>query len=152
MNATLKAELDNDPAGKGYAALLPDSPQVVVDLLNARSETMVKTRMITGRAILAECGVHGPAILDKLEAAAASNSAVKWAVTFLKQDAGIDIGHPATRAMIDQMTGAVFTAAEAAALKALASQPASRAEVIGLGVVTYKDVCDTIWNDDGSLK
>jgi hypothetical protein len=137
--AALKAEIEADPLVKGYADHLLDSPGLVVDLLNAQTETMVKLRMVTARTLLAECAA-GPAILDKLEAAGASNSAVKWAVRFLGNDGGLDVGHPMTQKMIDQLTGPVLTAEEGATLKALAKQPASRAEVLGLGSVSLIDV------------
>lgn len=137
----LKAEVLTDPLGKGYSQHLPNSPGLVVDMLNAKTAEMVKSRMVTARAILAECGGFAASILDKLEAASASNSAVKWAVRFLQQDAGIDIGHPVTQAMIDQLiTGTVLTAGEGAALKSMALQSASRADVIGVGRVTEADL------------
>ncbi|HEV2612534.1 MAG TPA: hypothetical protein VGU61_19890 [Noviherbaspirillum sp.] len=139
--AALKAEVQADPTGKGYAAYLPASPGRVVELLNADTESGVKSRMVTARAILAECGPGASVILDKLEAAAANLSAVKWAVRFLSQDAGIDVGNPATQAMINQLVaGNVLTAAEGKALKDMALQPASRAAVLGFGVVTEADL------------
>lgn len=138
--SALRSEIDDDPAGKGYQQHLPDSPGLVVDLLNARTGQMVKPRMVTARAILADCGALAPSILDKLEAASASNSSVKWAVRFLQQEGGIDVGHPTTQAMIDQLTGPLFTPEEGAALKSMALQPASRAEVLGMGLVTESDL------------
>jgi hypothetical protein len=142
--AALKAEIQNDPTAKGYALHLPDSPGRVVELLNAQTETMAKSRMVTARAILAECE-DGATILDKLEAAGTSVSAVKWAVRFLGQDAGVDIGHKAARGMIDQLvTGSVLLAGEAGQLKAMAMQPASRAEVLGFGFVHDSDVRDAL--------
>jgi hypothetical protein len=139
QQAALAAEITNDPATHGYGAHLPDSPGIVVDLLNAQTESMVKPRMVTARTVLAEC-VAGAAILDKLEAAGASNSAVKWAVRFLGNDGGLDVGNAVTQTMIDQLTGPVLLAEEGAALKALAMQLASRAEVLGLGSVSLTDV------------
>lgn len=136
----LAAEIANDPGAKGYAAHLPDSPGLVVDLLNTQTESMIKPRMVTARTVLAECGLSGATILDKLEAAGASNSAVKWAVRFLGNDGGLDVGNPMTQMMIDQLTGPVLTVEEGAALKALAMHSASRAEVLGLGHVTEYDL------------
>lgn len=139
--AILANELTTDPAAKGYAALLPDNPGQVCELLNSRTESMVKPRFVTGRTILAECGEHGGAILDALEAVATANSSVKWAVIFLKQDGGIDVGHDATQEMIAQLVnGGALTAAQGNALSALAVQPASRAETLGLPPVSILDV------------
>lgn len=136
----LKAELDNDPVAVGYATYLPSATGKVAELINEQKFSAVKMRMVTARAILAEC-VDGATILDKLEAASASISAVKWAVKFLSLDAGIDIGNTTTRYMIDQLVlGGVLTAGESSQLKNLAMQPASRAEVLGFGRVESTDI------------
>ena len=85
----------------------------------------VQSRFVTARTVLAECGMLGASILDALEAAAAGNSAVKWAVRFLGQDSGINVGDPTTQYMIDQLAeGGVLTPDQASALKNLAVQPA----------------------------
>lgn len=143
--SVLSDEIDNDPTGKGYAAFLPDQPGRVVDLLNALTETKAKTRMITARGILSDYP-GGPAaaavVLDKLEAAAPSISALKWAFGFLKTTDGLDIGNPATQGMIDQLSPGVINAEEAGHLKSLALQPASRAEVLGLSTVTEQMLRD----------
>lgn len=137
----LKTELTTDPAGIGYAAFLPDPLGEVERLLNERTLSASRPRFITARTILAECGAAGPGILDALEAAAAGNSAVKWAVKFLSQDSGIDVGHPNTQAMIDSLaTGGALTTDQATALKNLAHQPVSRADVLGFGTVTVADI------------
>lgn len=135
----LSDEIDNDPLGRGYAALLPDRPGAVVALLNDQTETMYKPRIITARGILSDYS-GGPAVaaavLDKLDTAAPSISALKWAWSFIRGE-GLDIGNPATQGMLDQLAGAsVITSDEATNLKALALQPASRAEVLGLPYMT----------------
>lgn len=92
---------------------------------------VTQSRFVTARTVLAEC-IGGQAILDALKAAAAGNSAVNWAMTFLGQEGGLDVGNAATQGMIDQLVAATaLTAAQGAALKALAnlSQTVSRAEV-----------------------
>ena len=135
----LSDEIANDPLGKGYVALLPNQPGAVVNLLNALTETKVKSRIITARGILSDYP-GGPAaaasVLDKLDTAAPSISALKWAWKFITGD-GLDIGTPATQGMLDTLaTGSVITSTEATNLKALALQPASRAEVLGLPYIT----------------
>jgi len=143
--SVLSDEIDNDPAGKGYATFMPDQPGRVVDMLNALTETKIKTRMITARGILSDYP-GGPAaaavVLDKLEAATEVIPALKWAFGFLKTPEGIDIGHPATQGMIGQLSPSVITPEEAANLKALAIQPASRAEVLGLPRITEEMLRD----------
>lgn len=130
----LNDEVNNDPAGKGYAAFLPDQPGRAIDLMNAMTETMVKSRMITARGILSDYPggpAAGAAVLDKLDAAAPSIPALKWAWSFIKGD-GLDIGNQATQGMLDLLAtsaaGSVLTPGEADNLKSLALQPASRAE------------------------
>lgn len=136
----LAAEVNTDPELKGYASFLPHGPGHVVRLLNEYTEMAIKPRRITARAILAECPAGGT-ILDKLEAASASSSSVKWAVKFLGQEAGVDVGMSATQTMIDQLVvGGVLTTAEGDQLKNLAKQKASRAEVLGFGYVTEQDL------------
>lgn len=140
--SVLSDEITTDPTGKGYAALLPDQPGKVVDLLNAKTETKTKPRIITARGILSDYS-GGPAaaaaVLDKLDAAAPSIPALKWAWAFIKGE-GIDIGNSATQGMLDLLAtptlGDVLTGTEAANLKNLALQPASRAEVLGLPYMT----------------
>lgn len=137
--SVLSDEIDNDPKNKGYAALLPNQPGRVVDLLNALTETKYKSRMITARGILSDYPV-GPnsaaVVLDKLDAAAPTIPALKWAWKFISGE-GLDIGNAATLAMIDQLVaGEVLTSEEGAMLKGLSLQPASRAEVLGLPYIT----------------
>lgn len=138
--SVLSDEIDNDPTAKGYAALLPSQPGRVVEILNAQTETMYKTRMITARGIMSDYPggpVAAAGVLDKLEGATAVIPALKWAMIFLKTPEGLDIGHAATHAMLDSLAiGEVITTQEAANLKSLSTLPASRAEVLGLGVVT----------------
>jgi hypothetical protein len=137
---TLKSELISDPLNRGYAPFLSNSPGVLADMMNAREFSMVKEKFVTARGVLAAHGAAGAAILDKLEAVAGSNSTVKWAMKFVSQDSGIDVGHPNTRGLLDAMVPAVLTQAEADLIKDMAIQPASRAEVLGLPVVFPHDV------------
>jgi hypothetical protein len=132
----LAVELSIDPAGLGYAAHLPDSPGIVADMLNALTQTKHKTRFITERAIMSRCQ-DGNVILDALEDKADTNSAIRRALKFLGQEAGLDIGDPYTLGMVGTLVSqGVLTAAQGDQLKALALQSASRAEVIGLPVVS----------------
>lgn len=104
---------------------------------------VVKPRMVTARAIISEC-MEGGAILDKLEQVSAANTNVKWAMKFLAQDAGIDIGNSATRMLVDGLVQQnVLTQAQGSSLKNLALQPAS---------VTPLEVAQALFNDDGSSK
>lgn len=139
----LSDELTNDPTGKGYASFLPCCPGKVVDLLNAYTETKVKPRMISVLGILADYP-GGPqaagALLDKLDAAAPSISALKWAWKDIT-GVGLDIGHKATQEMLDILAQlGTISSDEATNLKNLAIQPASRMEVLELPVATEEMV------------
>lgn len=115
-------------------------------ILNDQRFSTVRERFITARTILAELGPEiGAGVLDKMEAASANISALKWAMRFLIGETGIDIGHAGTRSQIEAMAaGGVIATDEAAALLNMAVAPASRAEIIGLGTVTYSDVSRAI--------
>lgn len=134
----LKDEIAADPAGLGYGTVVDSNDdERVAALINAKNFSGPVTRMITARGIIADLGTTvGVTVLEKLDAAKATNPAIKWVVKFLEQDAGIDIGHPTTQGAIDALqVGGLFTVEEAAALKGLAFKPLSRAEVLwGHGV------------------
>ncbi len=63
--------------------------------------TRVETRLGGIGTVMETLGpVEGAALLDSLEAMAATNSAVKWAFVLINRGE-LDFGSPATRAMID---------------------------------------------------
>lgn len=130
----LKTELQTDPQGLGYAAHKPHAPGMLAQLINAKTTTLAKEHMVTARGVMASYGlgpIAGAAFLDKLESLEASVPAIKWALKFLQQEAGIDVGEPATRAMLDSLVGVGgITQADVDGVKAMALQPASRAEVL----------------------
>lgn len=137
----LKAEILANPAcADAIAARDLDTIAAIV----SEGRTAAQSRFVTARTVLAECGASGPGILDALEAAAAGNGAVKWALTFLGQDSGLDVGNPVTQAMIDQLTaGGALTGEQGVALKALAMVPAP---------VSRSEVEAALFNPDGSTK
>lgn len=128
----LRSELANDPLGRGYASMTDEQ---VAASLNNQDRLITEPTMVTAKSLMALLDpATAAAILDKLEAAAASNSAVKWILSFIKGDAeGVDLGHPNTRAQVDALAAAgVLTADEASLLKSLADSLVSRAEELGL--------------------
>ena len=136
--STLQTELTTDPLNRGYAQYIPDCPGILADMLNSAIYQKHKTRFVTARTVLAEVA-GGAEILDKLELAAQTNSAVKWAMRFVTTD-GIDVGYPGTQQLLDSLVGTTLTQAECDALKNLALQAASRAEVLGLDYVQEHNV------------
>ncbi len=128
----LRSELANDPLGRGYATM---SDEQVAASLNNPDRLIVQSTMVTAKGLMALLDpATAAAILDKLEAAASSNSTVKWILSFMQGSAeGVDLGHPNTRAQIDALAAAgVLSADEASLLKALADNLVSRAEELGL--------------------
>jgi hypothetical protein len=131
-----RAELDVLRAARDItalaAALNAEVPPVMV----------AKQNFITARAVMAFC-VDGVAILTALQSAAA-NPAVGWALQFLGQEAGLDIGDPYTQAMVTQLAAAgVLSADQAEQLKALSLVPV---------VVTQEQVSTEMYNPDGTEK
>ena len=130
----LKQEIVDDPLFQGYSAFLPDSTGWVANMLNERKFQAAKTRMVTARGIMASYGIgptQGALFLDKLESLSANIPALKWAMKFLQQETGLDVGEPATQIMLTSLIGVGgITQAEIDGVKAMAIQPASRAEVL----------------------
>jgi hypothetical protein len=144
--AALKTEIQLDPLLLGYAAFRPNDPQHIADLMNAPSYTALKT--ITAAAALT-WAAQGPysAIVD------ASNNTTHpcRASCLVVRDtltAGLDI-HMESASLQSMfsawktVTPAVITPAQYDSLIAIATQPASRAEVLGLGAVTARNVVDS---------
>lgn len=140
-------EIKTDPQGLGYSAFIPDQGGHIVNLINDKTQKMVQSRFITDRTVMAEL-TDGFTILDKLDAAGTQDSRISRAMKFMGQDGGLDIGHPTTQGMINQLaTAGVLLQTEADELNAMAQQPASRAEVLGFGYVSELDIINS-----GALK
>ena len=115
----------------GLAAALNETPP-----LGAQS------RFITARTVMSECS-DGVTILRALTAASA-DPAVGWALQFLGQDSGLDIGDPFTQGMVDQLVAAeVLNTAQGEQIKALAHR---------LQFVTQEEVAAEMYNPDGTEK
>ena len=135
----LKTEIETGPLA---TECVGGTDEGIADILNRQDIHAIQERWVTARTVLAELGATaGAAILDKLQAVFASSSPVKWMITFLAQDSGIDIGNAQTQASIDGLvTAGVLTSAEGAALKNMALKTCSRAQVAGFGTVSPGDV------------
>lgn len=125
---------------EAYAARDLDA---LTDGLNSQPELDVRPRFITARAVMAACA-DGVAILDALSTSAQQNSAVAWAMKFLGQDAGLDIGDPYTQGMVDKLVVlGVLSSAQGEQVKALAMQPV---------LLSRQDVEAAMFNPDGTEK
>ncbi len=140
-------------ADETAAALLPDTAAVAAALSSGR--TRLTERLISERRILSALGViDGAAFLDALDAFAASTlaeghplapyqSGIRRAVGWLKTPEGLDIGDPASQAMLTALAAAgVVTQASADTVMALARVP---------DPVSEFDVRRAVFADDGSL-
>jgi hypothetical protein len=139
QQAVLDDEVATDPTGKGYAALLPDQPGHVVDLLNALTETMRKERLITNLTLSSVLGVTlARSIRTKLNVFATTDIIIADFVSAMGAQPGSNIGDPETIEMIDYLVTVQdgFTPEEAAALKLMSLQSTSRAEALGLPRIT----------------
>lgn len=123
-------------------ALTARDLDALADGLNAQPVKVLQARYITARTILAECA-DGPSILAALDSAATANTAVKYAIQFLVQDSGLDVGNAVTQGMLDALVPSVLTQAQADQVKGMAMQPQ---------LVTRADVEASMFNPDGTEK
>lgn len=111
--------------------------------LNAECLPVRQSRFITWRAIITQCP-SGESIRDKLEAAAPRSGAIRSAVEFLSQEAGLDVGDLGTWANIDRMVQiSLLTEEEGQQLKDLSIKPMC---------VTREEVRLAMFNDNGTEK
>jgi len=128
----LRNEILNDPLARGYSSMTDEQ---VASSLNTKDRTIVEPTLVTAKELMARMDpAVAASILQKLEDASATNSVIKWILSFLTGGSdGIDIGHANTRAQIDALVvDGVITSSEASSLKALAERAVSRAEELGL--------------------
>ena len=132
---TLKDELANDPLGIGYAGMTNAEIEVS---LNTKNRTRLVTTMIGFGKILDALGpTDGASVLDTLEQIKATNSALKWA-WYLLERGELDVALASTRGQIDVLASAgAMTTDQAAAIKALAETPCSRAEELGVVALDF---------------
>ena len=144
MPGPLASEIQSDPLNLGYAALLPDSPGRVCDLLNAPTRTRIGN--LETRVFAIWCAETG--LRSAIEDAAADHASPLRAIALTLLDllrGGVsdvlDLGNPANTAMLDawQFTGKL-TQAQRDSMMALAATPCSRADELGLPRVTEDDL------------
>lgn len=147
----LRNEIQTDPSAVGYAAFLPSSPgQVCIEINAIGTSKCLQDRFVTARTILNEC-VSGGIILDVLEKASIGlvtapmtlelQTTIKWAMKFLAQDSGINVGISATQGLIDACVAVgVLTVSQGTSLKTLGMLPCSRAQMLDLGTISESDL------------
>lgn len=140
---TLADELKTDPAGRGYAAHLPDDPQRAVDLLTAFDFTMVKA-ITPGLALTWAASGPMAAIVDTGNTS--GHPARASCLAFLHSLNGtttVDLADAKVRAAFEGwLAVGVIGQADYDALMAMATQPSSRAEVLGIPAPSARDIID----------
>lgn len=155
---TLQQELGNDPLNLGYAAALVTYDEArLLELLNDPSVMAPKSTLHSERGVLDKYP-DGPLaadlVLRKLEGFAASPhpfaGIVKRALKFLSQPEGIDFGAPSTLSMLSKLAqGGVITTDEAEKLASLGTTLISRAEQLGLRIVTAEQLHAAVFDENG---
>ena len=102
----------------------------------AESSPQIAAHNVNAKEVLSVLGASAGAVfLDALEVVAPSNSAVKWMLSFLKSEAGVNVGDVETRASLDALVSADVLAADSVdAIKALADSSISWAQANGVTV------------------
>jgi hypothetical protein len=136
--SVLSDEIANDPTGKGYAAFLPDQPGHVVGLLNAATETKLGLVNRTEFTLWAVETSMLAAIEDESQdpTSPLRSSALAMRYVLLGASSGIDFANPKNVQTLDAWVALnKLSAANKDSLLAVATKPASRAEVLGLSTV-----------------
>jgi len=140
---TLSDELHTDPAGLGYAKFLPAAPGSVVELLNAPTQSMVKAIKSTTAQAWAATGPYANIVDASEEKTHPCRASCLILRDTLASGVDIHMEMPDVQSMFKAWIAAgICTQVQADALYARAMQPASRAEVLGLAVVTEEQVRD----------
>jgi hypothetical protein len=139
----LRDELQNDPQGLGYAAWLPDSPGTVADLINAPTQSMIKPITCATAQIWAAAGPYA----NVVDASSNPEHPCRASCLVVRQTfaAAVDIHmeHPDIQLMLAAwVASGICTETQRDDLLARATQPASRADVLGLGAVTINDIIE----------
>jgi hypothetical protein len=155
---TLQQELGNDPLNLGYAAALVNYDEAtLLQLLNDPSVMAPKSTLHSERGVLDKYP-DGPLaadlVLRKLEAFSASPhpfaGIVKRALKFLSQPEGIDFGAASTITMLQRLAqGGVITQDEADKLAGIGTVLVSRAEQLGLRIVTAEQLYVAVFDENG---
>ena len=106
------------------------------DAQGAESSPKIIDYSVNAKQVLSVLGATvGAVFLDALEAVSVANSAVKWTLTFLKSESGINVGDIETRTSLDELVAAgALNVGSVATIKALADSSVSWAQANGVRV------------------
>jgi hypothetical protein len=138
----LRDEISNDPKGLGYALHLPDSPGLVIDLLNMLTDTALGPLRSTTAKAWAANGPYARIVDASYDASNPCRASCLVIRDSFACGDSIHVEDPELQAMLAVwVQHGVATQTEVDALYARAQQPVSRATKLGLGEVS---VCDLI--------
>lgn len=147
----LKSEMDSGPLAQDIMPhLAANEHQVIADLLNdpAKGAMMPVSTFINARSLMSKLGAAaGATVLETLSALVTTNPVIKWSMSFIQSEGGIDIGDAQAQGMVDQLVaGGALTQVQGNALKALGQRQASRAELLfGIGTaLTDTDIREAL--------
>lgn len=148
QKAVLRAELTNDPVGRGYNAHLPDDPARVVDLITEPVATMTgPLRSTTAKAWAAE----GP-YARIFDASMDLNNPCRASCLVIRESFACGDPIHLEDARLQGMLAlwiqhGVATQQEVDTLYALAQIPASRADKLGIPAPTARDIIGA-WSNE----
>lgn len=140
--SALADEVRNDPQAIGYAAHLPGSPGAIVDLINARTQSMLQPMTASRALVWAAKSRSYAKIVDT-----GNDTASPYRDSCLAFRDNIFGGLPVDLSDADVQaefsaweTGDIITADAHALAISYATQPASRADVLGLPPATVENL------------
>jgi hypothetical protein len=136
-------EINNDPTGKGYSALLPDNPGAVVELLNAKTETV--TGIIDRTNLTKWAAKTGMRLVIQQEADNQSSPLCPSAMSIIDvlrgSSGGIDLSDPDNITLLNAWEAlSKLSTTNKNLMISLAAKKASRAEVLGLPYMTEEQL------------
>jgi hypothetical protein len=143
--AILRAELTNDPAGRGYGAHLPADPARVVELITALVTTMTGPLRSTTAKAWAAAGPYARIV----DASNDVNSPCRASCLVIRDSFAcgdaIHVEDPRLEAMLASWVACgIATVEQVNNLYALAQVPASRADVLGIPAPAARDIIDAL--------
>jgi hypothetical protein len=145
QQAALRAELTDDPAGRGYARFLPDDPSRVVELITAPIATMTGPLRTTTAKAWAARGPYARIVDASNDAEHACRASCLVIRDSFACGDPIHIEDPDLQFMLAMwVQHGVATQQEVDALYALAQAPASRADKIGIPAPSARDIIDAL--------
>jgi hypothetical protein len=145
QQAALRAELTDDPAGRGYSQHLPDDPERVVELITAPITTMTGPLRTTTAKAWAARGPYARIVDASNDTAHPCRASCLVIRDSFACGDPIHIEDPDLQQMLAMwVEHGVATQQEVNALYAQAQVPASRADKIGIPALSARDIIDVL--------